>query len=69
MDKWAEHRMVEITEAEQNKQKNTNKKLDSLRKPLGQCWAPQHSDHMCPRRTEEERAWGNIWGDHRWKVS
>ena len=45
--------MVEITEAEQNKQKRIKKKSGQPQKPLEQCSAPQHSDHMCPRRQKE----------------
>jgi len=47
--------MVEITEAEQNKQKIIKRNQDSLRNLWDNVKHPQHLNHRHPRRRQKER--------------
>ena len=50
-----EDRMVEIKEAERKKEKRMKINEDKLKRPLGQCQMPQHSNHRRSRRTQKRK--------------
>ena len=47
--------LVEINEAERKKGKRMKRNENNLRRPLGQCQMPQHSNHKNSRRRKQKR--------------